>query len=192
MNSKGLFGNPYIGWSPRPDKNGQPQACYGQCNLNIGARKVGAALRRYPQIFMNAKSKDQILQKWDPVSKRLVNIHQHEVVVPPVAPVAPERTHVTIDAINLNYPSDEGDAVFFTYRLVSDKNDIVNVALYRSNGTLIARAEPLNVVAGTTVDGIDINYTDGDVGTSVYIVVSPTNGDPVVSGMLLIVTLGYS
>ena len=189
MDSKGLFGNPYVGWSPRPLKNGQPPPCYSQCNLNIGARKVGAALRRYPQIFMGPKSKDQILQKWDPVSKRLVNIYQREIIIPPVAPVAPvapERTHITIDDINLSYQLDAGDGVFFTYRLLSDKNDIVNVTLYRSDGTPIGSADPRNIIAGSTdfIDGIDINHTIGLVGTLLYIVVTPTDGDPVVSGQL--------
>jgi len=72
---QGLFGNPYIGWSPRPAKNGQPPPCYGQCNLNIGVRKVGAAMRRLPQIYMGPKAKEQILQKWDPLSRSIVNIH---------------------------------------------------------------------------------------------------------------------
>ena len=185
MDIKGLFGNPYVGWSPRPLKNGQPPPCYSQCNLNIGARKVGAALRRYPQIFMSPKSKDQILQKWDPLSKRLVNIHQREIIIPPVAP---ERTHITIEDINISYPSALRDGVFFTYRLLSDKNDIVNVALYRSNGTFIGSADPQNIVAGSTefIDGVDTNYTDALIGISLYIVVTPTNGDPVVSGQLVV------
>jgi hypothetical protein len=185
MDIKGLFGNPYVRWSPRPLKNGQPPPCYSQCNLNIGARKVGAALRRYPQIFMGPKSKDQILQKWDPVSKRLVNIHQRAIVIPPVAP---ERTHITIDDINLSYQIDAGDGVFFTYRLLSDKNDTINVALYQSNGTFIGSADPQNIIAGSTnfIDGIDINYTNGLVGTLLYIVATPTDGDPVVSGQLMV------
>jgi len=180
---RGLFGNPYVGWSPRPAKNGQPPTCYGQCNLNIGARKVGAALRRYPQIFMGPKAKEQILQKWDPVSKRLVNIHQHGYTPPP-----PARTHITIADITLSYPSDPGDGVYFVYNLLSDKDDIVNVALYRSNGTFIGSASPRSIIAGATdfIDGININYTSGDIGSSLYIVVTPTSGDPVVSGMLTI------
>ena len=72
---QGLFGNPYVGWSPRPLKNGQPPPCYGQCNLNIGARKVGAAMKRLPQLYYGPKAKEQILQKWDPVSRTLVTIH---------------------------------------------------------------------------------------------------------------------
>lgn len=69
-------GLPYVEWSPRPIKNGQPPTCIGQCNLNIGARKVGNALKRLPQIYLGPKVKEQILQKWDPVSKTLVNIHK--------------------------------------------------------------------------------------------------------------------
>jgi len=70
-----LLGNPYVLWNSRPAKNGQPPPCIGQCNINIGTRKVGAAMKRLPQIFMGPKSKDQILQKWDPVSRTLVNLH---------------------------------------------------------------------------------------------------------------------
>ena len=69
-------GLPYHNINPRPVKNGQPAQCMGQCTLNIGARKVGTALRRLPQLYYGDKVKDQILQKWDPASKRLVNIHK--------------------------------------------------------------------------------------------------------------------
>jgi hypothetical protein len=71
-------GLPYVGWGARPDKNGQPPACIGQCNLNIGARKVGAAMKVYPNLRYGPKSKEQILQKWDPTTKSIVNIHVHE------------------------------------------------------------------------------------------------------------------
>ena len=132
---------------------------------------------------MGPKVKEQILQKWDPVSKRLVNIHQHGYTPPP-----PARTHITIANIMLNYPTDPGDGVFFVYNLLSDKDDIVNVGLYRSNGTFIGSADARNIIAGDTdfIDGININYTIGDIGTSLYIVVTPTSGDPVVSGLLTI------
>ena len=69
-------GLPYNNNNPRPVKNGQPPPCTGQCNLNIGARKVGAAMKRLPQLYYGNKVKEQILQKWDPVSKSLVNIHK--------------------------------------------------------------------------------------------------------------------
>ena len=69
-------GLPYNINNPRPVKNGQPPPCTGQCNLNIGARKVGAAMKRLPQLYYGDKVKEQILQKWDPVSKRMVNIHK--------------------------------------------------------------------------------------------------------------------
>lgn len=75
-----LLGNPYVGWSPRPAKNGQPSICYGQCSLNLGGRKVGAAMKRLPQLEYGMKSKEQILQKWDPVSRSLVNIHFREPI----------------------------------------------------------------------------------------------------------------
>lgn len=73
-NEHPLFGRPYVLWNSRPAKNGQPPPCYGQCNINIGTRKVGAAMKRLPNIFMGPKSKDQILQKWDPVSRTIVNV----------------------------------------------------------------------------------------------------------------------
>ena len=72
---KGFFpGNPYVLWNSRPAKNGQPPPCYGQCNINIGTRKVGAAMKRLPQIHMGPKAKEQILQRWDPVSRTIVNV----------------------------------------------------------------------------------------------------------------------
>lgn len=73
--SQALFGNPYVGWSPRPPKNGQLPACGGPgCAMGIG-RKVGAAMKRLPQLYSNRKAKEQIIEKWDPVSRRLVTIH---------------------------------------------------------------------------------------------------------------------
>jgi hypothetical protein len=62
-------------WNSRPAKNGQPPPCYGQCNINVGTRKVGAALKRLPDLHYGMKAKEQILQRWDPVSRSLVNIH---------------------------------------------------------------------------------------------------------------------
>lgn len=70
-------GLPYVGWGARPSKNGQPAACAGQCNLNIGARKVGAAMKAYPNLRYGPKAKEQILQKWDPATKSMVNINPH-------------------------------------------------------------------------------------------------------------------
>jgi hypothetical protein len=73
--SQALFGNPYVGWSPRPPKNGQLPACGGPgCAFGVG-RKVGAAMKRLPQLYYNRKAKEEILEKWDPVSRRLVTIH---------------------------------------------------------------------------------------------------------------------
>ena len=74
-------GLPYNINNPRPVKNGQPPPCTGQCNLNIGARKVGAAMKRLPQLYYGDKAKEQILQKWDPVSKRMVNIHDNVPII---------------------------------------------------------------------------------------------------------------
>jgi hypothetical protein len=74
-------GLPYTNNNPRPVKNGQPPPCIGQCNLNIGARKVGAAMKRLPQLYYGDKVKEQILQKWDPVSKRMVNIHDNAPII---------------------------------------------------------------------------------------------------------------
>jgi hypothetical protein len=85
-----LPGNPYVFWSPRPAKNGQPPPCYGQCNINIGTRKVGAAMKRLPQIFMGPKSKEQILQKWDPVSRTIVNVRPPRPDAAPAPPGAPD------------------------------------------------------------------------------------------------------
>jgi hypothetical protein len=68
-------GLPYVGWGARPEKNGQPASCFGQCNLNIGARKVGAAMKVYPNLRYGYKVKEQFFQKWDPVSKRIIDVH---------------------------------------------------------------------------------------------------------------------
>jgi hypothetical protein len=70
-----LLGLPYVGWSARPIKNGQPPPCYGQCNQGISARKVGAAMKRLPNIQLGPKVKEEILQRWDPATRSMVTIH---------------------------------------------------------------------------------------------------------------------
>ena len=70
-------GLPYNNNNPRPVKNGQPPPCnLPQCNATFAGRKVGAAMKRLPQLYYGDKVKEQILQKWDPVSKSMVNIHK--------------------------------------------------------------------------------------------------------------------
>ena len=69
-------GLPYNNWNPRPVKNGQPPPCnLPACIGTVAGRKVGAAMKRLPQLYYGPKAKEQILQKWDSLSKRLVNIH---------------------------------------------------------------------------------------------------------------------
>ena len=75
-----MFGVPYVGWSPRPAKNGQPNTCTS-C---IPARKFGGLTKRIPLIWAGPKTKEQILEKWDPISKRLVKVKCECVVVTPV------------------------------------------------------------------------------------------------------------
>ena len=77
-----LYGVPYVGWSPRPAKNGQPTTC----TTCIPARKVGGFARKIPLIWAGPKTKEQILEKWDPVSKRLVKV-KCECVAVPIPPV---------------------------------------------------------------------------------------------------------
>ena len=69
-----LFGNPYVLWNSRPAKNGQPPPCNApQCVNSFAGRKVGAAMKRLPQLEYGTKAKEQILKKWDPVSRTVVN-----------------------------------------------------------------------------------------------------------------------
>ena len=77
-----MFGVPYVGWSPRPAKNGQPNTCTS-C---IPARKFGGLTKRIPLIWAGPKTKEQILEKWDPISKRLVKVKCECVVVPEETP----------------------------------------------------------------------------------------------------------
>jgi hypothetical protein len=96
-----LLGRPYVLWNSRPAKNGQPPPCYGQCNINIGTRKVGAALRRLPELQYGMKAKEQILQKWDPVSRSLVNIHVRDPTGPPQA--------ISDVVLTISYPAYDSD-----------------------------------------------------------------------------------
>ena len=97
-----MFGVPYVGWSPRPAKNGQPNTC----TTCIPARKFGGLARRIPLIWAGPKTKEQILEKWDPISKRLVKVKCECVVVPvavPAPPVTP--TYSSFFYINESSPS---------------------------------------------------------------------------------------
>lgn len=88
-------GLPYVGWAPRPVKNGQPPTC----STCIPARKVGGFARKIPLIWAGPKTKEQILQKWDPISKRLVNVKCDCVGEPIVV------TYRTLLSINESVPS---------------------------------------------------------------------------------------
>ncbi len=85
-------GLPYVGWSPRPVKNGQPPTSCGTC---VPARKVGGFARKIPLIWAGPKTKEQILEKWDPVSKRLVKVKCECVAVPEEPPAPPTPTVLT-------------------------------------------------------------------------------------------------
>lgn len=173
--SQALFGNPYVGWSPRPLKNGQPAPCYGQCNLNIGARKVGAALRRYPQIFMSPKSKDQILQKWDPVSKSLLNIYVHPPPPPPAA-----VSNVTITPIPPLY---ELAIINFDSTKPSDGQ----IDLYTNSSNMIEGAQFQTSIPYTSETSIPITQgTGGQFGVYYFAVVTPTGGLPVYSPIVYV------
>lgn len=70
-------GLPYNNWNPRPVKNGQPPPCnLPACIGTVAGRKVGAAMKRLPQLYYGPKAKEQILQKWDPTTQSMVNIHK--------------------------------------------------------------------------------------------------------------------
>lgn len=74
-----VYGSRYVtGW-PTPAKL-YPNECAGKC-VPAG-RKVGGYARRLPSIWGYPKEKDQIIQKWDPISKRLVNV-QCPCITPP-------------------------------------------------------------------------------------------------------------
>ena len=152
-----LFGNPYVGWSPRPTKNGQPPFCgSGSCSTGIGYRKVGGFARRIPQIWSNPKVKEQIVQKWDPVSKRLVNVKcpcadgSVGYVPPTPPPSGPAFQFIVVDfsqrgnvAGSITFSgSIGGTPLWFTQ---TDKNGVAvnqpplaNVYVYSQGGNLLA------------------------------------------------------
>jgi hypothetical protein len=179
--AQGLFGNPYVGWSPRPAKNGQPPPCYGQCNLNIGARKVGAAMKRLPQLYYGPKVKEQILQKWDPVSRSLVNIHK---ITPPVP-----KTNIIITYAAFNYSLSGTSTV--SYDISTDLADTVTINIYDNGpvnntiqGTPFATPTVLTMSAQSNLsDFIEIPSDSLVEGNFYYLNVSPTNGPSVQSSL---------
>jgi hypothetical protein len=96
----------------------------GQCNLNIGARKVGAAMKRLPQLYYGDKVKEQILQKWDPVSKRMVNIHDNAPII------------TMLNEWNLNYN-------IFTALWSQSKGSSVELQIFTNSTNSIEGATPV-------------------------------------------------
>lgn len=74
-------GLPYVLPGSRPKKNGQPPSCFGQCTLNVGSRKVGGGAHKIPLYWAGKKTKDEILDKWDPVSRTVVRYYIHRNTV---------------------------------------------------------------------------------------------------------------
>jgi len=74
-------GLPYVLTGSRPAKNGQPAKCLSQCAPNVGIRKVGGGAHKIPLVWAGHKTKDEILDKWDPVSRTLVRYYIHRNTV---------------------------------------------------------------------------------------------------------------
>jgi hypothetical protein len=74
-------GLPYVLPGSRPKKNGQPPSCSGQCAPNVGSRKVGGGAHKIPLVWAGPKTKDEILDKWDPVSRTVVRHYIHRKTV---------------------------------------------------------------------------------------------------------------
>ena len=140
-------GLPYNNNNPRPVKNGQPPPCTGQCNLGIGTRKVGAAMKRLPQLYYGDKAKDQILQKWDPVSKRLVNIHDNGPII------------TMLNNWNLNYN-------VFTALWSQSKGSSVELQIFTNTTNSIVGATP--VLSAIFLAGTDSTNTYVTNYTSVF------------------------
>jgi hypothetical protein len=146
-----MYGVPYVGWSPRPAKNGQPTTCTS-C---IPARKVGGLARRIPQIWAGPKTKEQILEKWDPVSKRLVKVKCECVTVSEEPPIpTPTIEGYQFIVTSFSDLGNVGGSITFDYnsgnlptRLIFTYNDNTglvipepprgNIYVYTRTGTLL-------------------------------------------------------
>lgn len=74
-------GLPYVLPGSRPSKNGQPAKCITQCAPNVGVRKVGGGAHKIPLYWAGKKTKEEILDKWDPVSRTVVRYYIHRKTV---------------------------------------------------------------------------------------------------------------
>lgn len=74
-------GLPYVLPGSRPSKNGQPAKCITQCAPNVGVRKVGGNVHKIPLYWAGKKTKEEILDKWDPVSRTVVRYYIHRKTV---------------------------------------------------------------------------------------------------------------
>jgi len=130
---------------------------------------------------MGPKSKDQILQKWDPVSKRLVNIYIHP-------PIPPPGTILTILGVSYARPA---GVPTFSYSISSDTADSVNVKIYNNgfitqpvDGTQVATID-YDMVPGTNISASTTSLTWNDIyNRYLYIVATPSNGAPVYSELV--------
>jgi hypothetical protein len=144
-------GLPYNDNNPRPVKNGQPPPCnLPQCNATFAGRKVGAAMKRLPQLYYGDKVKDQILQKWDPVSKRLVQFARSSLKSPPLGPLDIGGLGLWLDA------ADSGSVILSGSNVSqwSDKSGNGNHAIQptTANRPVYSLADRLLTFNGTTTN----------------------------------------
>ena len=105
-------GLPYVLPGSRPKKNGQPPSCFGQCTLNVGSRKVGGGAHKIPLYWAGKKTKDEILDKWDPVSRTVVRyyIHRNSVLATYDGGGATDPPGCTLDGNGTDLVYDGGGA----------------------------------------------------------------------------------
>ena len=158
-----ILGRPYVLWNSRPAKNGQPPTCYGQCNINIGTRKVGAAMRRLPELQYGMKAKEEILQKWDPISRSLVNIHYR--APPPTFNSATLTVTPPLYNFGLNYYESQ----FFVSFKTSLENVQVSLKIYKVGSPDVAIYD--QAINSNSQGGITV-AAQGILGESYYAVVA--------------------
>jgi hypothetical protein len=94
-------------------------------------------MKRLPQLYYGDKVKEQILQKWDPVSKRMVNIHDNAPII------------TMLNEWNLNYN-------IFTALWSQSKGSSVELQIFTNSTNSIVGATP--VLSAIFVNGtVNVN-----------------------------------
>lgn len=160
-------------WSPRPPKSYPKScACHG---LPV---KHGGYARKIPIVWSSPKQKDQIIQKWDPVAKRLFNVKCVTCKEPEYYPNVPSGwnsiTYIFTYNVSLRFFTDEEDIYISTPVDVNPEVNYVSYISIPKTETIFPRVEGsfielYNTRTKMLISDIKYHYQAADVFPDKYI-----------------------